>query len=268
MKKSIYYLFLMTLFLLTSCLSESKKTKTNTDMEEKSEQSTQSSKMKKADSVVNEAIEAHGGERYHNAFYSFEFRKKKYTFRNNNGNFKYTVTSSERGTQITDILNSGTFKRFVNDTEVALSKKDVTKYSEALNSVIYFALLPYKLNDKAVNKTYIGKTSIKGENYDMVGVNFDRIGGGNDHNDEFLYWFNTETHTMDYLAYSYETNGGGVRFRSAYKPRTIDGIRFQDYINYEASLGTPLHELSELFENGKLKELSRIETENIVSLEN
>ena len=268
MKKSIIYLSLITVSMLSSCHGETQKNKANTDVKEKSERSTQSNKRNEADSLVNRSIEAHGGERYQNAFYSFEFRKKKYTFHNNEGNFTYTVTFSEDGDQIKDILNNGRFKRLVNGTDVGLSKKEIIKYSEALNSVVYFALLPYKLNDRAVNKTYMGKTSIKGENYDMVGVTFDRIGGGNDHNDEFLYWINTETHTMDYMAYSYETNVGGVRFRSAYDPRTVDGIRFQDYVNYEAPLGTPLTELSQLFENGKLKELSRIETENIVSLEN
>ena len=68
------------------------------------------------------------------------------------------------------------------------------------------------------------------------------------------------------MAYSYSVNDGGVRFRSAYNPRTIDGIRFQDYINWEAPVGTPLKDLPALFEKDKLKELSRIETVDVRNL--
>ena len=72
---------------------------------------------------------------------------------------------------------------------------------------------------------------------------------------------------MNYMAYSYHTNDGGVRFRSAYNPRTVDGIRFQDYVNWEAPIGTPLEELPKLYENGQLKELSKIETEAVQNQE-
>ena len=68
---------------------------------------------------------------------------------------------------------------------------------------------------------------------------------------------------MDYLAYNYKVNGGGVRFRSSYNRRNVGGIIFQDYINYKAEVGTPLKDLPTLYENDKLKEVSRIDTENV-----
>jgi hypothetical protein len=164
------------------------------------------------------------------------------------------------------VLENGTLTRTVNGNTTGLSPKDVAKYTEALNSVVYFATLPHKLSDAAVNKSYVGRTTIKGQDYEVVAVTFDQEGGGVDHDDEFRYWINVDTKTIDYLAYNYETNDGGVRFRSAYNPRTVGGIRFQDYVNYEAPIGTPLDELPELYEAGKLKELSRIETEYVVDL--
>jgi hypothetical protein len=59
-------------------------------------------------------------------------------------------------------------------------------------------------------------------------------------------------------------NDGGVRFRAAFNTRVIDGITFQDYINYEAPLETPLTDLPKLYVQGKLKEVSIIRTENVV----
>jgi hypothetical protein len=39
-----------------------------------------------------------------------------------------------------------------------------------------------------------------------------------------------------------------VRFRTAFNTRVIDGLTFQDYINYEAPIGTPLKDLPKLYE--------------------
>lgn len=219
-----------------------------------------------SEQLIKNAIAAHGGALYDMAHYGFTFRKKHYTFNNKNGKFVYTAEETKDGKTLKDVLENGRLTRYLNGTAVELSEKDVAKYTEALNSVIYFATLPHKLKDKSVISTYLGKTQIKGQPYDMVEVRFRPEGGGVDHDDVFLYWFHGQTATMDYLAYKYNTNGGGVRFRSAYNPRTIDGVRFQDYVNYKAEVGTPLKQLPELFEKGALTELSRIETEDVVNL--
>jgi hypothetical protein len=138
---------------------------------------------------------------------------------------------------------------------MVLSEKDMKSAKGAINSVVYFAMLPFKLNDKAVNKTY-----------DVIGVTFKKEGGGDDYDDVFHYWINTTTNKIDYLAYKYHVNGGGVRFRRAYNVRNIDGIIFQDYVNYKAKKDVVLRDLPTLFEDGKLKELSKIKTEHIINL--
>ena len=71
---------------------------------------------------------------------------------------------------------------------------------------------------------------------------------------------------MDYLAYSYEVDGGGVRFREAYNTRKIGGVLFQDYVNYKHLKNTDVSTFDILFEKGELKELSRIELENVKNI--
>ena len=133
-----------------------------------------------------------------------------------------------------------------------------------MNSVLYFAQLPYGLNAPAAKKALLGKATIKNKNYYEIGVRFSEDGGGTDFEDEFVYWINTETFTVDYLAYSYATDGGGIRFREAYNERFVEGIRFVDYNNYKPeSLDVSLTELDGLFEQGALKLLSTIETEAV-----
>lgn len=217
-----------------------------------------------AERVLAQAVEAHGGSKYDQAHYQFVFREKTYTFRNDNGKYHYTMTQeTEEGTRY-DQLANGVFNREVAGESVPLTDKETASGIEAVNSVIYFATLPYKLQDPAVNLQLAGTDTIKGMVYDVLDVNFDQEGGGVDHDDNFRYWFNQQTHRMDYLAYDYLTNGGGVRFRSAYNPRVVDGILFQDYVNYKAPVGTALADLPEWYETGKLEELSVIATEEVV----
>ncbi|WP_010177595.1 DUF6503 family protein [Aquimarina agarilytica] len=225
-------------------------------------------KPSKADLIIEKAIEAHGGDLYNNADYSFTFRKKEYRFINKGNEYTYSVKQKNNGNQTCDFITNGKFERFVNEEPIDLSQKHIDAGMGALNSVIYFATLPHKLKDSAVIKKFIETTNIKDASYHVIEVTFNQQGGGKDHDDEFHYWINKQTNKIDYLAYNYSVNKGGVRFRSFYNRRVIDGITFQDYINWKAPTGTPLKNLPALFEQGKLDELSRIETENVINTKN
>ncbi|MGB1451882.1 MAG: DUF6503 family protein, partial [Marinirhabdus sp.] len=156
-------------------------------------------------------------------------------------------------------------KRFLNGAAVAVADSLVAQISDGVNSVHYFAQLPYGLNAPAVQKEYIGINKIKGRPYHEISVTFTERGGGTDFDDTFLYWVHTDNFTVDYLAYKYAANGGGVRFREAYNPRVVSGMRFVDYNNYKPKdKNTPLVQLAPMFGAGELQLLSKIEIENIV----
>ncbi len=261
MKKNILVVIIFS-FLSISCMDK----KQHTIEEANSDNPTMGEENKivtKADTIISNAISAHGGNLYETANYSFVFRDKKYSFKNNNNIYIYSSEIEKKDSIIKDVLTNDKFERYINNKLQVLTEEENSKYTEALNSVIYFATLPHKLKDVSANKKYIEERSIKGEVYEVIEVTFKQEGGGKDFEDEFYYWINQKTNKIDYLAYNYKVNKGGVRFRSAYNTRIVGGITFQDYINYEAPLGTPLKVLPKLFEEGKLKELSRIEIENI-----
>ncbi|MEN0004759.1 MAG: DUF6503 family protein, partial [Bacteroidota bacterium] len=137
-------------------------------------------------------------------------------------------------------------------------------YSNSVNSVVYFALLPYFLNDGAVQKTYLGEAKLNQRWYHKIKVTFAQEGGGKDFEDEYIYWINKGGYTMDYLAYNYQVNGGGARFRAAYNFRVEKGIRFADYRNMKPLDGSmEVASFDALYEADQLKEVSRIETENV-----
>lgn len=220
-----------------------------------------------ADKILDQAITAHSDGKYDTAHYQFIFRGKIYTFHNDGGDFTYTLTQKKEGSIQFDQLINGEFTREIDGKRVTLTAKEIASGTEGLNSVVYFATLPHKLTDAAVNLEHGGTVSINGSTYDALDVNFDKEGGGVDHDDNFRYWINQETHRIDYLAYDYLTNDGGVRFRSAFNPRVVDGVLFQDYINFKAPVGTALADLPGMLEKETLEELSIIATEDVVQLD-
>ncbi len=133
---------------------------------------------------------------------------------------------------------------------------------ESLNSVLYFALLPRPLSDAAVQPRHLGEATIGDEQYQVLDVTFGREGGGRDWQDRFVYWIHDERHTIDYLAYAFHVNGGGIRFREAFGARDVGGVRVQNYRNFAPTDQTmtpnELERLPELWRTGRLRYLSDV----------
>ena len=220
----------------------------------------------KAQTVIDESIEVSGGEAYEKFTLRFTFRDRNYISRRDGGNFEYTrVTFDSLNVATMDIYsNLRNFQRFINNEKAEIADTLAAKIENSINSVNYFVLLPYGLNDPAVNKSYLGTEIVKNKIYHKIKVTFEQDGGGKDFDDVYVYWINEETNKIDYLAYSYHVNGGGMRFREAYNERYVEGLRIVDYNNYKpGNSAIDLFDLAKSFENGELKLLSKIETESV-----
>lgn len=222
-----------------------------------------------AQSIVDQSIAYHGGDAYNVFNIEFDFRKMHYIVQRDNGNFHYErIQKDSTGAEIRDILTNTEAYRTINGERQNLPDSTMKKYKNSVNSVAYFLLLPQPLRDPAVNKEYLGEVTIRGRVYDKVKVYFDEEGGGKDHKDVFVYWFDKEDASIDYLAYLYNTSETGMRFREAYNPQQVGGILMQDYINFapkDTTLAVSeenLLSLDELYTKDQLKELSRIENKN------
>lgn len=238
-----FFLFLLSLFLV-SCEENGERTK--------------------AQEIIDMTIEKAGGKKYERATVKFEFRSNIYKSTRNNGEFQLERQIGDSTGIYRDVVSNTGFQRFKGDSLVQLPDSLATRYGSSVNSVHYFAHLPYGLNDRAVNKELAGDAIIKGQPYYQLRITFQQEGGGTDHHDEFMYWIHKDKYTIDYLAYKFHVNEGGIRFREAFNPRIIEGIRFVDYKNFTISdFNTKLENLDELYEKGKLRLLSTIKTENI-----
>ncbi|MFY0598293.1 MAG: hypothetical protein JXR03_01395 [Cyclobacteriaceae bacterium] len=214
--------------------------------------------------LIQKSIEAHGMNSINEKKISFSFRNKDYSVSRKDGNYTYTRFFEKDSKHIQDYLyNSTELHRLIGEDTLELSEDLKGKYASSVNSVLYFFQVPYVLTDDAALTEYAGKDKVGEESYHLVKITFEKENGGNDHDDVFLYWVNDQTFLIDYFAYRYSTNRGGVRFREAYNRVKKSGITFQDYVNYKADKKTPLTKLSSLFEQGRLEKLSLIENEQI-----
>lgn len=216
-----------------------------------------------AERIIDRAIEVAGGEKYKKAHIEFIFRETRYTSKRENGQYELTRTITDStGTTYYDVLNNEGFNRFLGEGRVAISDSLAGIYSESVNAVHYFVQLPFGLNDDAVIKELVGQDTIDNKAYHEIKVTFNQEGGGADHEDVYMYWVDSDTYTVDYLAYRFFVEDGGIRFRKAVNPRVVEGIRFVDYENYKTDdFSTPLENLDDLFQQGQLTKVSQIENE-------
>jgi hypothetical protein len=214
--------------------------------------------------IIDKAIAASGGKKYLHSRVEFDFRERHYVAEREEGIFSYQRIFKEGESEVHDFVTNQGFERKINNQVAEVADTMKVKYTASVNSVIYFALLPYALNDAAVIKSFLGETLIDQQEYYKVRVTFQQDGGGEDFEDTFIYWINKKDFAIGYMAYSYEEDDGvGLRFRKAYNPRKINGILFLDYINYKPTGEVAIDFLEELFKKGELEELSKIELMNI-----
>lgn len=218
----------------------------------------------KAEDIVQKAIQNAGGQAMNGKAIDFDFRDIHYRSARKDGRYVLERSFSKDSMIFRDVLSNDGFSRFINDSLVQVPDSMASRYGNSVNSVHYFAYLPYGLDGKAVNKSLMGESTINGTSYYKVKVWFDQEGGGTDFEDIFIYWISKDEAKVDYLAYEYHTNGGGMRFREAYNRRNIGGIDFVDYRNFKpASKDVDIALTDSLFEADALELLSVIALENI-----
>lgn len=213
-----------------------------------------------AQQIIDKTIMYSGADLVANSQIEFSFRNKTYNAIRKNGKFNLSRTFDS----ITDELTNDGFTRIIDGNIAEIDATTRRTQSNAVNSVHYFSVLPFGLNDKAVHKKILAAATIKNKDYYKIEITFSEDGGGEDFEDVFIYWIGKDDFLIDYLAYSYHTNGGGKRFRVLKEQCTKNGVRFVDYYNYKPKNNTiSLTEIDKLFENNALIKVSEIVLEDI-----
>ena len=223
-----------------------------------------SSEYSKEKQIIEKSVQVYGWNQKEFSIV-FDFRDYRYKLTRKPDFFSYQRSTVKKGVLVRDVMTSNSkLKRYLDENPFILSDSLTDIYSNSLNSVMYFFQLPRPLNDPAVIANYNGEKAISNTVYWTLKVKFQEKDGGKDFQDEFRYWIDPKSGYIDYLAYSYLTDGGGTRFRKAKNVRENNGFIFQDYTNFRpVKKFTPLDSLPILYEKGKLILVSEIENKNI-----
>ena len=216
-----------------------------------------------AQNIIDKSIHYYGMDDLEEKTINFDFREFHFRIELNGDDWFYerSFTDSTLG-KVKDQLSAKGFVREIDGLVVPQSTKDSLKYAESVNSVVYFALLPLKLNDDAVEKKFMRTVMCNGRSYHQVEVKFKKENGGSHFDDVYYFWFKEKDSSLDYFAYS----SGGNRFRAVNGLVKVDGgFFFQNYINLEnkGDQKVPLSDYHLLFEQDKLSRLSEINLSNI-----
>lgn len=240
---------LLILFVFASCHTE-KKSKSEKD---------QKTNNLTPDHIIQKAIEYSGKNKFNDHKIVFDFRDKTYVSENRCGHFKMTRIDSSKN--IKDVLFENQLKRKVKGASVQLADTLAAKIKSSINSVHYFVQLPYRLKDQAVKAKKLKDDTIGNKIYYQLQVQFKEAGGGEDYQDIYRYWFDQKDFSLDYLAYQFHTNSGGMRFRAKREEKKLNAVIFQDYDNFKpVSKNLSLKELSTAYQNNKLEKVSEINT--------
>ena len=213
-----------------------------------------------AQEIIDKTILHSGADLVANSEIMFEFRDINYAAVRKNGNFYLTRSFDS----ITDILSNDGFERLVNNVPHNTIKEEAAKFKSSVNSVHYFSVLPFGLNDSAVQKKLLASSIINNKEYYKIEISFNEVGGGEDFEDVFIYWIGKDDFLIDFLAYSFHTNGGGKRFRVLKEQCYKNGIRFVDYHNYKPLKDEiKLTDLDKAYHKNQLIKVSEIILKNI-----
>ena len=223
-----------------------------------------SSEYSKEKQIIEKSVQVYGWNQKEFSIV-FDFRNYRYKLTRIQDFFSYQRSTVKKGVLVRDVMTSNSkLKRYLDEIPLKLSDSLTDIYSNSLNSVMYFFQLPKPLDDPAVIANYYGEKTISNKVYWTLEIKFQEKDGGKDFQDEFRYWIDPESGHIDYLAYSYLTDGGGTRFRKAKNLRENNGFIFQDYTNFRpVNKFTSLDSLPILYEKGKLILVSEIENKNI-----
>lgn len=217
--------------------------------------------------IIERAISHHGGELFESTRTRFELCSAAGCFgveaALDGGLFEYVVSRrTAEGERRVRWTNDET-EMWLDGEPVALDARLERSAQDWVMGRVYFAFLPYRLLDPGVRWEDRGIVDWEGRSLHEVKVTFEP-GTGTHHEDEYRYWFDSETGRLEQFAYSFTSGRGGMRFRTAHDFRRVGGILFFDQENF--GIDGPGHSVDDItpdFVSQRMRHVSTVTLERI-----
>ena len=217
--------------------------------------------------IVTRAIEHHGGEAYRGSETELDVCSKSGCFhvvaRVDGDRFAYTVSGKSDDPRREVRWSNDVLEVRENGAAVAIEPGKEQRYRDWAMARVYFCFLPYRLDDPSVIQHDRGLIEWDGRRLHKVKVTFEP-GTSTDAGDEYLYWFDPETARLEYFAYSYDDDGGGLRFRRAVRHRRVGGLLFFDQENLGVEgPGLSVEAIDPAYVQSRMRHISTVRLEAI-----
>ncbi len=222
--------------------------------------------------IVSRAIEHHGGDVYRHSETELDLCSKSGCFhvvaRVDGDRFAFTVSGQSGGAQLEVRSSNDALEVSKDGAPLAVDANQEQKYRDWAMARVYFCFLPYRLDDPSVRQQDLGLVDWQGRRLHKVKVTFE-AGTSTDAGDEYVYWFDPESARLEYLAYSYDDNGGGLRFRRSVRHRRIGGLLFFDQENYGVDGGSAdgpglsVDSIDDAYARDRMRHVSTVRLESI-----
>lgn len=218
--------------------------------------------------IVRRSIDYHGGDLYEKTEVALRLCSGSgcYDVRawRDGGLYEHQVAGPVSAGHREVIATNDSLRHWADGVEQAVeSPADEQSLRDWATARLYFAFLPFRLNDPGVRQHDLGLESWGGRDLHKVKITF-RAGSSSDAQDEFLYWFDPETSRLEQFAYSYDGSPGGLRFRTLEDYRRVGGILFSDQSNLGIEGdGLSVDQITPDYVASALRLISRVRLEEI-----
>jgi len=213
----------------------------------------------------------HGSAALDDATLRFSFRGTPFVAVRDHGRFRYSRTITDSlGRTVEEVVDNDGAHRFVDGAEVGLDAAEAGRLTTAVNSVVYFALLPAPLADPAVRARLLTPDRVGGQDYDRVEVTFAQDGGGADFQDRYVYWLRQGDGQIGHYAYTFDVTPGdtaraatGTRFRVPIGEQRVGGVLVQNWRNLSADSLSDLTAYGDLYDEGRTFVVSEVVLDSV-----
>jgi len=165
---------------------------------------------------LQKVFEAHGGWDTWTKQESLQF-----SMEGRGGVETHTISLKDRSS----LIKTDTWSIGYDGKDVWLQQQDSTAYKGSArfyhNLMFYFYVMPFVLGDDGIQYEILPETELMGEKYGAIKISYD-AGIGDTPNDEYILYYDPETHQMSWLAYT-------VTFGKEGKSDTFSYIKYAEW---------------------------------------